>query len=45
MQQFYIVIQYNEITLILLLKGYILTSCSLCAYSNASVIVQGDKIH
>jgi hypothetical protein len=34
MQKFYSVIQYNAITLSVLLKEFILTNCSLCAYSN-----------
>jgi hypothetical protein len=36
MQQFYGVIQYNAITLSVLLKG-IIASCSLCAYRNFQV--------
>jgi hypothetical protein len=57
MQQFYSVIQYNAITLRVLLKEYIFTNCSLwCIQQFPSVILikrvnynlsimQGDKIH
>ena len=57
MQQFYSVIQYNAITLSVLLKEYILINRSLwCIQQFSSVIlitrvnyslsiVQGDKIH
>ena len=37
MQQLDSVIQYNAITLSVLLKGIILTRCSLCAYRNFKV--------